>query len=212
MFALVIRHAHRIVEHLHRGNGPFLNCYRFVGRMHLLGQFVQMAAVLQRDTHKIGDNVGRQFARDIADQVAFAARDYPVDDLTRQLLDPGPPRLRGARFELLAHQHPVAGMLRRVHHQHHVARGRQRRFVAVADHYSTRKGGIGLGIASDRAHVVIACYSPESAPMGLGMPIYGVVTPEPAELIVGLALRERGGTEQVDCRSGHLDLPNNGGF
>ena len=122
MFALVIRHAHRVVEHLHRGDGPFVHGHRFVGRMHLLGQFVQMAAILQRDTHQIGDNVGRQFARDIADQVAFAARDYPVDDLARQLLDPGPQRLRGARFEFLAHQHAVARMLRRVHHQHHVAR------------------------------------------------------------------------------------------
>jgi hypothetical protein len=49
-----------------------------------LGPLVEHHAVLARDAHQAGDDVGRQLARDVGHEVATAGIDHVVDDVGRQ--------------------------------------------------------------------------------------------------------------------------------
>ncbi len=116
-----------VAEHLdHRGVPLVGRCHRVVGRVHQLGELVQSLAVGTRDAHQLGDQPRRQATGDVAHEVALASVDDVVDDLARQLLDAVAQQLRVLRREPPADEQLEAVVLRRVHVQHHLARGHER--------------------------------------------------------------------------------------
>ena len=82
----------RVLEHLHHrralralGHGLRRGVDRF-------GELIELAPVVERNAHQLGDDVGRHLAGDVGDEIAFAALDHLIDDLARQRFDAGAQR------------------------------------------------------------------------------------------------------------------------
>ena len=82
---LAIPDVRRVQQHLEHRRTRFFG--RRAGRVHLLREDVQPAAVVQRDAEHVGDDVGRELAGDVLDEVALATLDDLVDDLRGELGD-----------------------------------------------------------------------------------------------------------------------------
>ena len=67
------------------------------GGVHALGEAVEPAAVVERDADQLGDDVRRQLAGDVGDEVAGAGRRHRVDDAARQPADALVQARHGAR-------------------------------------------------------------------------------------------------------------------
>lgn len=79
-----------IVEHLDNGGYPrAFGLARGIG-VDRLGQPVELNSVLVRDPEHLGDDVRRQQARDILDQVELVLISNSINDLGCQPLDAGP--------------------------------------------------------------------------------------------------------------------------
>src|SRR5204863_2219051 len=90
---------------------------------HAVRPVEEQLAVFLRYAHDLGDCLQWKFAGEIFDEVARAALDDVVDDeyrTMRQVLLEQPDH---ARRESLVDEQPVAGVLGRVHVEHHHAAG-----------------------------------------------------------------------------------------
>ena len=116
----------------------------------------------------------------------------------REFLDARPERIRTARDELLADQRAIARVIGRVHVQHHAARLLEREFIGIIEHDAAGIRGVGFCVTPDRPYILIARDGPESARVFLLMPMHRVILAQPAELLMWLALRIRGGADQID--------------
>ena len=102
--------------------------------MDSFGEFVEFATVFQRQTHQFGDHERRHLTGDVADEIALARRDHGIHDLRCQLLDPLSSQTGCRLGELRADQFAERGVLRRVHHQHHLVAAQPELGERIGDH------------------------------------------------------------------------------
>ena len=88
---------------------------------HAVRPVEQQLAVVLRHAHDLGDRLQRQLGGEVVDEVARAALDDVVDDEDRPVLEVLLEQPDHARREALVDQQPVAGVLGRVHVEHHQA-------------------------------------------------------------------------------------------
>ena len=105
------------------------------------------------------------------------------------------------RREALVDEQPVAGVLRRVGHQHHLAAHVERavRCDVQLDHVdAARLGAEPLGVAVDEPEVGVLGDRPEAGAVGFLGPVHRVLGPEHAEHLVMLHAAETVHVEQID--------------
>ena len=188
----------RVHQHLeHRGAGLTRRRRRGV---HLLGEDVQPAAVVQRDAEHVGDDVGRELAGDVVDEVALAALDDGVDDLLGELGDASAVGLRLVGLERVADEPPVAVVLRRVLEQHHLPHRAEALLGDVVQVDAALLVGERAVVTSDRADVGVLGDRPEVA-LRTCVPVDGVVLAQPREGVVRLSAVEGLRVDEVDLRT-----------
>jgi hypothetical protein len=166
--------------------------------VHHLGELVELAPVSERNADELGDQVGRQLARDVGNEVAFAARKHGVDDHATQLSDARLEPRDAARREAAVHEPAQARVGRRVHAEEHqtrlleVDRIRLRRW-----HVALQRRGEELRVARHRDHVGVFGDHPDAARDRVGVPEDRRLAPQRCEHLVGRSVRERRGVEQV---------------
>jgi hypothetical protein len=175
-----------IVEHLDNGGYPrAIGLARGIG-VERLGQPVELDSVLARDPEHLGDDVRREQARDILDQVELVPVSNAVSDVGGQPFDPGAHSARSAAQEPGRDKLAVQRVPRRIHRQHHRVVAKIGR-AAVIDH-DGRAGGEKRGIPADSLDVLVPGHCPEAGSVWLFVPVDGVVIPQPRVLLGGMAL------------------------
>ena len=176
-----------------------------LGADHPVGPVEDEVTVLLGDAHEIGDDLQRQFGRDLLDEVGRAGFTHPVDDGVgrghHHLLEI--PHHAGG--EALADQSSVAGVHRRVHVQHHHPLLGQDLFVEVVEQGCRPIGREVLEVTIDLYRVIEAGDRPEPSPkaVGIGMPVNRGFPAELSEPFVGYAGDEVVGVAEVDVAQFH---------
>ena len=187
-----------VAEHRHHrpGNRPLL--HGLGRRMDGLGMAVESAAVVQREPHQLGDDIGRHLAGDVGDKVAFAPLNHGVDDLAGQFVQPQPLAGGGGLGELRPDELAEGGVMGRVHHQHHLrlAQGPALADARVGDH-DGRLGREGLEVVVDGEDIVIASQRPETGTVRLGVSVDRRVGPQAGIERGRVAVGEGRGIEKI---------------
>ena len=135
--------------------------------VHLFGQLVEHAPMLERDAHQVGDDHRRQLARHLRDEIACAERGDGIDDLPRHFGDAIVQPLHVARREPLVDEESQFGVLGRVHDDHHEPHLLEAGRVAVGDHHAARVRRERLAVARHRDAVAVAGERPEAGSVRL---------------------------------------------
>ena len=212
--ALLGDHLGGVLEHLGDRLAAGAGRLRLRRGMDDLGQLVELAAVVERQAHQLGDHERWHFAGDVGHEVALAPVRDRIDDLLGQRRDPLAAELRRRQRELAADQLAEARVLRRVHHQHHLVGPEPADFAQRVGDHDGGLARVGLEVAVDGPDVVVAGHRPEAAAVRLLVPVDRGVFAQPAELLVRLAGREARGGQQVDVHGrasfAHATAPQGG--
>jgi hypothetical protein len=149
-----------------------------------LGPPLDAGGVLLGEAHDLGDDLGRQRPGDLVGEVELAPVPGLGEDGAAAVADlllhaPDHPRREVGRQRLA-----VGGVLRRVHHQQHVAHHVEPFRVEVLEDDAAEPGGEDLGVAGDVDDIRMAEHRPVTGLAGHVLPVDRVGPPQLGERLV----------------------------
>ena len=166
----------------------------------------KIAPVIERNAHQFRDHIRGHLARHFAHEIAFALFDHLIHDLPRQRVHARNALAGGGHREFVADQLAIGGVLRRVHHQHHLVAAKAECLLGrrVLDH----DGGFGgevLKVAVHRIDIVIPRDGPETGTIWFFVPIGRRVLAQPFVLVQRVTGGKACRAQKVDV---HVRFPN----
>ena len=131
-----------------------------------IAPFEELVAILVRNPEHLRDHLQWKFGCDIGHEIAFTFFQRAIEDLRHHRANRRVQHVDHARSEAAIDQRAIAGVIRRIHGEHHAAlRGeilRSERILHRDDSAARLLRGESLAVAVDRDYVIVASDDPEA--------------------------------------------------